>query len=109
MSLIEKLLKESIKEVLTGVERSPEKELETRGFTIVILQRGWVVVGEYFKEGVNCRLENASVIRSWGTSKGLGELALNGPTDKTTLDKCGTVRFHSGAEVCTMDCKTSWS
>ena len=61
---------------------------------IVILQRGWVVVGDFSKEDVNCTLTNASVIRSWGTSKGIGELALNGPTEKTKLDPCGTCEFH---------------
>lgn len=61
---------------------------------IVVLQRGWVAVGRLFKHGNNCILENASVIRRWGTTKGLGEIALNGPTEKTVLDKCSNLRFH---------------
>jgi hypothetical protein len=60
---------------------------------IAILQRGWVFVGRFSKNGSDCKLENASCIRQWGTTKGLGELA-NGPTDKTQLDSSGTVEFH---------------
>ena len=59
---------------------------------IVILQRGWVMVGQLVRNGSECKLYNASVIRTWGTTKGLGEIALNGPIkDKTVLDKCGGV------------------
>lgn len=83
---------------------------ESGDWKIVVLQRGWVAVGQYYRNGTECRLENASTIRRWGTTKGLGELALNGPTSDTKLDKSGTISFHLGAEVCRMDCKTSnWS
>lgn len=58
---------------------------------IVILQRGWVMVGKLERNGSDCKLHNASVIRSWGTTKGLGELAINGPTKNTVLDPCGGV------------------
>lgn len=60
---------------------------------IAILQRGWVFVGRYSKEGTDCKLENASCIRQWGTTKGLGEL-VSGPTKTTLLDASGTVEFH---------------
>lgn len=58
---------------------------------IVILQRGWVMVGRLERNGSDCKLHNASVIRIWGTKKGLGEIASNGPTKDTILDKCGGV------------------
>lgn len=61
---------------------------------IVVLQRGLVLVGRFEKDGTNCKLHDASVLRSWGTTKGLGEIALNGPTSSTKLDKCnGLVEF----------------
>jgi hypothetical protein len=62
---------------------------------IVILQRGWVMVGYFERNGSECRLHKASVIRRWGTTKGLGEIAKNGPNpEKTILDKCyGVVEF----------------
>jgi hypothetical protein len=74
---------------------------------IVILQRGWVVVGRYSQEGSNCKLTNASVIRFWGTTKGLGEIAINGPTSKTILDKSPDIRFHELTIIATIDCVES--
>lgn len=62
---------------------------------IVILQRGWVFVGRLSKDDEQYTLNNAKVVRVWGTSKGLGEIALNGPTTKTILDPAGTVEFHA--------------
>ena len=78
---------------------------------IVILQRGWIMVGEFKRNQSECVLENASVIRSWGTSKGLGEIAKNGPTKNTKLDKCyGVVQFDYLTVVATIDCEVSeWS
>lgn len=61
---------------------------------IVILQRGWVVVGYWYQDGPNCTLTRAAVIRIWGTTKGLGEIAYDGPTPKTVLDKCPDIHFH---------------
>lgn len=61
---------------------------------IVVLQRGWVLIGAFERYENNCKLHNASVIRVWGTTNGLGELAKDGPTSSTKLDKCyGVVEF----------------
>ena len=61
---------------------------------IVLLQRGWVMVGRFERKGSDCKLSNASVIRNWGTTKGLGEIAEDGPTSSTKLDPTyGTVEF----------------
>lgn len=77
---------------------------------IVVLQRGWVVVGNYSKEGQEVVLTNASVIRRWGTQKGLGEIAANGPTANTILDPVGTVRAHELAVVMSIECSAEkWS
>ena len=72
---------------------------------IVILQRGWVAVGKYSENGEQCRLDNAAVIRRWGTCRGLGEIATNGPTINTVLDKCPPLRFHTLTVISTMDCE----
>lgn len=71
---------------------------------IVILQRGWVMAGYYTKDGSDCKLEKANVIRIWGTTKGLGEIAEGGPTSSTKLDKCSIVRFHELTVIATIDC-----
>lgn len=71
---------------------------------IVVLHRGWVVVGDFKKDGNEIVVENASVIRRWGTTKGLGELAESGPLESTVLDSCPPVRAHELAVVMMMDC-----
>lgn len=70
---------------------------------IVVLQRGWVVVGEYSCNVTTAMLTRAAVIRVWGTTKGLGELALNGPTPATKLDPCGVARFELLTAILTLD------
>ena len=78
---------------------------ETR---IVILQRGWVMVGRWHRDGDDCTLSDAKVIRRWGTANGLGELTA-GPKSGTTLDPAGTVRFHVLTMVGSFDCEPgSW-
>ena len=69
---------------------------------IAVLQRGWVVVGDVNKVGDELVIENASVIRVWGTTKGLGEL-VKGPTKRTVLDKAGTITVHQLAVVFLLD------
>jgi hypothetical protein len=75
---------------------------------IVILQRGWVMVGKFERNGSECKLHNASVIRTWGTNKGVGELAANGPLTNTKLDPCnGVVEFDYLTVVATISCNES--
>lgn len=77
---------------------------------IVILQRGWIMVGRFERNGSDCKLHNAAVIRSWGTSKGLGEIANDGPTSNTKLDPTnGLVEFDYLTVVATISCvEKSW-
>ena len=103
------LSKESIEEIkkALGLE-SKEESSETGEVKIVVLQRGWVMVGYVSKYGSQCVMRKASVIRSWGTTKGLGEIAKDGPTSKTKLDPCnGDVDFHELTVVCSIKCERS--
>ena len=88
------------------VRKSDISPVEIKGdIKIVILQRGWNMVGRFERTGNDCKLHNASVIRVWGTSKGLGELAMNGKLSNTKLDKCGgVVSFDYLTVVATIDC-----
>lgn len=85
-----------IKNLFSSEEQSEEKYL---GIRIVILQRGWVAIGKLYQKGLNCRLEKSSIIRKWGTSKGLGELANEGKKSETVLDYAGDIEFHKLTEV----------
>jgi hypothetical protein len=82
-------------------KKAPANKSDIR---IVILQRGWVYVGRYSQDGEDCRLDGASNIRVWGTTKGLGQLATSGPLPGTTLDPCPPLRFHELTVIATIDC-----
>ena len=57
----------------------PPRAADDRGLVrIIVLQRGWVAVGRFYQDGSACRLECAQIIRRWGTTRGLGELAAQG-------------------------------
>ena len=86
------------------IKRTPESTKGDGGVRIVILQRGWVVVGHFYRDGDSVRIEKCAVIRQWGTTKGLGEIATGGPTAKTVLDDCPTVRVDAAAVVASVDC-----
>lgn len=91
-----------------GIEYVPKDSLaepKNSNIKIVILQRGWVMIGRWSENGDMCSLDNAYVIRSWGTSKGLGELALEGKQSNTKLDKAGHVDFHKLTVVATMNAR----
>jgi hypothetical protein len=64
---------------------------------IVVIQAGWVVIGYTRRhDDGNLHIYEGSVVRSWGTNKGLGQIALEGPQTDTVLDPCGftEVPFH---------------
>lgn len=92
-----------------GVEYAPIKS--DGEIKIVILQRGWCMVGKFERNGSECKMYSASVIRKWGTTGGLGEIAKNGPTSETKLDPCnGVVEFDYLTVVAAITCEESkWS
>lgn len=88
-------------------KKSAKKVIADGGVRICVLQRGWVVVGRYSQNGSECKLTDANVIRTWGTSKGLGEIAMAGPTSSTKLDPCPDVYFHELVGIFQMQCAES--
>ena len=75
---------------------------------ICVLQRGFVLIGHYKEEGTQCTLTNSSIIRRYGTTKGLGELAADGKLKDTILDKCnGVVQFDKLTLVFSIDVNQS--
>lgn len=79
---------------------------------IVVIEGGWVLVGIVKQKSTSTStvaLVNAHVIRQWGTTKGLGEIALNGPTPKTVLDKLGVAFVQLRQVRFTIPCdETKW-
>lgn len=82
-----------------GTKKTEEKQVK-----IVILHRGWVIVGHVTETGGKTIIEGGAVIRRWGTTKGLGEIAEGGPTRSTVLDPCPPVSTLTEAVIATMDC-----
>lgn len=102
LALLKLILDDSGTEV-----RKPPSSGFSEGLKIVVLQRGWVIVGDLKYHGQEGVLTNASVIRIWGTQKGIGQLALEGKQKETVLDPCGTCRFKVGTEIFILDCEES--
>ncbi len=76
---------------------------------ILVLQRGWVAVGNYSAAGDDVKLTNAKIVRRWGTTQGLGEIAANGPRRETVLDEVGEVQVHRLGIVLAITCEpTAW-
>lgn len=103
---------ELIKALLTDETTNATSDFKIDGskIKIVILQRGWVFVGKWSQDGSKCTLTDAKNIRTWGTTKGLGELASNGVTSSTKLDDVNDVSFHELTVVATIDCDDKiWS
>jgi hypothetical protein len=72
---------------------------------IVVLQRGFVVVGIFNRIGENVKISRCQLIRKWGSKHGLGEIAISGPTEKTILDPIGLCQFHILGIVFTINCE----
>lgn len=72
--------------------------------TIVIALAGWVFVGKKKATTDGVTLTDASVVRVWGTTKGIGEIALSGPLGGTLLDPCGEVSLPTASVVAQLKC-----
>lgn len=81
------------------------------GETVIVeLQRGNVVIGVVAETGHEVTLRPSAVIRRWGTTRGLGQLAAYGPTPDTVLDPCDEVRYHVLTDILTIPCRSNqWS
>jgi hypothetical protein len=66
---------------------------ENHGLNIIVLTNGFVYVGDVTVTEKWITVTNATNIRRWGTTKGLGELCA-GPTSSTHLDKTGTLKIN---------------
>lgn len=73
-----------------------------KNIQIVVVQRGWVFIGDVVRNDREFVIERSMCIRRWGTERGLGQLE-KGPTTETVLDPYGTVRMHPLSVVFTID------
>ena len=82
---------------------------ETIAPQIAVLDRGFVYIGYCSLDGDILTISRAQNIRRWGTSNGLGELALKGPQPNTKINEVGTVRAPRTAVIHLIDAPAeSW-
>ena len=90
--------------IIDGVEYVPKDE-KNSPVKIVVCDRGFVLVGRVEIKDHYVTITDCSCVRDWGTTKGLGEIAINGPTSKTKLDPQPTTRVHELQVVQLIDCE----
>lgn len=66
------------------------------GLCIVVLDKWFVYVGQLMTDDKFLTIMQPHVARRWGTTRGLGQLVLEGPQPNPELDNCGTVRTLIG-------------
>lgn len=71
---------------------------------IVVCKLGWVLMGDVEETPTGYVIRNAMNIRQWGTTKGLGEIAESGPTDRTKLDSIGVAHAERDAVLFRIEC-----
>ena len=93
--------------VINDVEYQPVYSVTSSNLKIVVLDRGFVVVGNVSFQEDYVVIDQCSCIRKWGTTQGLGEIAFNGPTSQTKLDKQPRTTVHKLQVVQIIDCEAS--
>lgn len=81
--------------------------MEKQMKVIVIATAGHVFIGNVSRMDLTTfgiSLTDASVIRVWGTTRGLGEIALGGPTKETILDPIGEIDVPLNAIISVVKC-----
>ncbi len=100
-----------IEKIFGGASTAPQPETDQHFNVpqIVILDKGFVFVGDVSIGQKWVTIRNAKNIRRWGTSNGLGELAKFGPLATTILDDSGLVRAPLHAMIGLIECEAkSW-
>jgi hypothetical protein len=107
--MIDNLTIGEAKEISRMFAGQPASATVVTGKHIVILDRGFVYVGDVRMDDQFCIITNAQNIRVWGTTKGLGELR-DGPTSSTKCDDTGTVKAPARAVIALIECSsdTKW-
>lgn len=82
------------------------KEIEMKEFKnqIVVLDKGFVYHGDISFHDGWFTLSNCVNLRRYGTDKGLGQLALHGPTKETEQDPSGVIRGRETSVLFLIEC-----
>ena len=78
---------------------------EAHGLSLVVADRGFVWVGETQTDDDWVHIKGARVVRRWGTSEGLNELAAKGPLTNTRLDAPADLKVNRKALIAIIPCE----
>lgn len=70
---------------------------------IVVITNGFVYVGYTATDEGYLYIRNAKNVRSWGTTRGLGQIAAEGPAKETILDDGGHLRVSKEHVIFTIE------
>lgn len=87
--------------IVNGETYYKKAEMKT---AIVVLDRGFVVVGQLEFSNNYLFIRNCHCIRRWGTKQGLGQLAAEGLQPNTVLDPQPTTMVHELQVVQIIEC-----
>jgi hypothetical protein len=85
-------------------ETEQQEDIRNGSPQIIVLPNAFVLVGYFHRCGDLVTIKNSFIIRRYGTKKGLGEIALNGPTKETVLDFLGTGQCEATTIIFTIVC-----
>ena len=77
----------------------PETNTEEHGKSIIVLERGFVFVGDASSDDKWIRIAGARSIIRWGTKSHLAELANGGPQPNTKLGDPSDVKAPLGSLI----------
>jgi hypothetical protein len=78
--------------------------MKSQNNVIVVVDNGFVFWGDLHVNGDNCEISNGYNLRRFGTTRGLGQLAIEGPTAETQADKVSLIRVLKTRVVFVMEC-----
>jgi hypothetical protein len=86
---------------------------KTGPVVIAVIQGGWVKVGRLVEDvdlpDYVC-LKNAKCVRKWGTTRGLSQIANDGPTNETILDDTADVYIPITSLIMNIACvQAKWA
>lgn len=90
-----------------SIKSFDDVNLQDMGTQIVVVDYGFVYVGEVTIRDGYVLITNCRNIRVWGTTKGLGQLRA-GPQPKTVLDEVGCVLIPHGRINHFIPCTLNW-
>lgn len=84
-----------------------EPRATDHGLSLVVADRSHVWVGRAVDCSDYTEITDARIVRRWGTTRGLNQLANEGPTGDTELDAPATVKVARRAVIAIIPCEAA--